>query len=90
MAAVAVDLEILVVTQVITLHLLAGEDLAVEDMVAEHIHAQDMDHHNDLVHKLEMNGMHRLDMLQWVAVAVAQALIRLIQGGRVNLVDLES
>tara|TARA_B100000405_G_C16390301_1_gene302753 strand:+ start:197 stop:379 length:183 start_codon:yes stop_codon:yes gene_type:complete len=57
MVAVAVvDLEILVDTLVIILCLLDRVDLVVADMVAEHIHAQDMDHHNDLVQKLEAIG----------------------------------
>ena len=78
-AAVVVDLEIVAVILVIILHLLDKVETVAADMVAEHIHAQDMDHHNDLVQKLETIGMHRLDMLQWVAVAV-HPLILVVMG----------
>ena len=52
-AAVVVALVMLAVILVISLHLLDKVETVVADMVAEHIHAQDMDHHNDLVQKLE-------------------------------------
>tara|TARA_B100002019_G_scaffold117844_1_gene101178 strand:+ start:486 stop:1067 length:582 start_codon:yes stop_codon:yes gene_type:complete len=88
--AVVVDLEIVVATLVISLHLLVLVATVVADMVAEHIHAQDMEYLLDLVQKLETPTMHRLDMLQWVAVAGAHPLIRLVPDKLVHLVDLES
>ena len=77
--AVVVDLEIVVATLVINIHLLVLVATVVADMVADHIHAQDMEYLIDLVQKLEMPTMHRLDMLQWVAVAGAHPLIHLLQ-----------
>jgi hypothetical protein len=77
---VVVDLEIVVATLVISLHLLDKVATVVADMVAEHIHAQDMEYLIDLVQKLETATMHRLDMLQWAAAVAAHPLIHLLQG----------